>query len=466
MKHSVEALSQILNARSVAVVGASNNPGKWGYALLDTIRRSGYDGELYPINPKQNLVQGIPAYPSISNVPGPVELAVIVIPAPHVPGVLEEAAASGVKVAAILSAGFRESGRPDREAELEQVARECGLRILGPNIQGFSYLPNRLCAMFWPAMTTQGPLAVIAQSGSVTAALAEWAAEEGVGISAAVNLGNQVDLCESDLLEFFAQDAHTQAVALHVEAVKDGRRFLDVARHVAPTKPVAVLKSGRTEGGRRSAVSHTGSLAGHDEVFGAACRQSGLVRTDDLQELYDAAKALATMREPQGNRLLVVSTSGGGATLAADEAERRGLALPPLPAPLIEELQRLDPPPNASLSNPLDLPSLSASLFERTITLADRYDVADTCLISFGDPVPGSAEAVQRLAGQIGANLAVAYFGGGEVERTSRVKLHRAGIPVYPTPGRAVRAIAATVWRAQYLEALGARDHDSRSGGR
>ncbi len=464
MTTSVEALNEILNARSVAVVGATNNSGKWGYALFDTIRRSGYDGALYPINLKEPHIQGVRAFPSLGDVPGPIELAVILIPAAHVPGILREAAAQGVKVAAILSAGFRESGRADLEAEVKRVAQECGLRILGPNIQGFSYLPNRLCAMFWPAMTTPGPLAVIAQSGSVTAAFAEWAAEEGLGISAAMNLGNQVDLCESDLLEFFAQDAHVGAVALHVEAVKDGRRFLEVARQVVQTKPVAVLKSGRTEGGRRAAASHTGALAGRDEVFGAVCRQIGLVRTDDLQGLYDATKALATMQEPRGNRLLVVSTSGGGATLAADEAERNGLVLPALPDSLVEELWRLNLPPNATLANPIDLPSLTATLFEQTIAMVDRYDVADVCLISFGDPVPGSAGAVQRLASQVRTSLAVAYFGGGEVERASRIELNRAGIPVYPTPERAVRAIAAAVWRARY-RARPSSNHDPMSAG-
>jgi acyl-CoA synthetase (NDP forming) len=451
MTDGVEALDNLLNARSVAVVGASNDQGKLGYALLDTIRRSQYEGALYPVNPRADQVQGIPAYPSITAVPDSIEAAVILVPAAYVAGVIREAAAKGVRVAAILSAGFRESGRPDLEEDLMQTARDCGVRLLGPNIQGFSYLPNRLCAMFWPAMTTPGPMAVVAQSGSVTAALAEWAAEEGLGVSAAVNLGNQVDLCESDVLEFLAQDEHTKAVALHLEAVKDGRRFLEVAEHVNLLKPIAVLKTGRSAVGRRSASSHTGALAGRDEVFEGACRQMGLVRAGDLQELYDTAKALAAMRQPCGNRLFVVSTSGGGGTLIADEAERRGLVLPPLPQALIEELQQLDPPPNASLANPVDLPSFSAGLFEGAVSLAVRHDVADIYLISFGDPVPGSAGAVQRLAGQMQASLGVAYFGGGEVERASRIDLHRAGIPVWPTPERAVRAIGAAVRRAAQL---------------
>jgi acyl-CoA synthetase (NDP forming) len=446
---STDALGQIFTSRSVAVVGASNNSGKFGYALFDTIRRSGYDGVLFPVNLREEQVQGVRAYRSIAAVPGPVDLAVILVPAPHVPGVLREAAAKGTGVAAVLSAGYRESGFPEREAELQRVAQECGVRILGPNIQGFAYLPNKLCAMLWPEMTVTGPLAIIGQSGSITAAMAEWAAEDGLGISAAVNLGNQVDLDASDLLEFFAQDASTRAIALHIEAVKDGRHFLRVARRTAATKPVAVLKSARTEVGQRSAASHTGSLVGRDEVFGAVCRQTGLVRVGDLEELYDTAKALAMMREPRGRRLLVVSTSGGGATLAADEAEARGLLLPGLPELLVEDLRRLDLPANTGLANPLDMPSLDATLLERAIAVADRYDIADACLISLGDPVPGSAEVIQRLAGRIRASLAVAFFGGGDVERSSRVPLHQGGVPVYPTPERAVRAVAATIERGR-----------------
>ncbi len=460
MTDSVEALSRLLNARSLAVVGASNDQSKLGYALLDTIRRSGYEGGLYPVNRRAEQVQGMRAYASVSEVPDPIEAAVILVPAVHVAGVIREAAAKGVRAVAILSAGFRESGRPDLEEELGSVARECGVRLLGPNIQGFSYLPNRLCAMFWPAMTTQGPLGVVGQSGSVTAALAEWAEEEGLGISAALNLGNQADLCESDVLEFLAEDEHSKAIALHLEAVKDGRRFLKVAKRVARDKPVAVLKTGRSSAGRESAASHTGSLSGRDEVFEGACQQAGLVRADDLEGLYDTAKGLATMRQPRGIRLFVVSTSGGGGTLIADEAERRGLLLPSLPPGLVEELKGLDTPPNASLANPLDLPSFSAAMFEGAVSLAYRRDVADIYLISFGDPVPGSAGAVQRLARQIDASLGVAYFGGGEVERASRVDLHRAGIPVWPTPERAVRAVAATVWRAQQLKSPEVSPHD------
>ena len=442
---SSDALHQIFAARSVAVVGASNNSGKLGYALFDTIRRSGYEGVIYPVTLRDEQVQGMRAYRSLGAIPGPVDLALILVPARRVPEVLREAAIEGTQVAVVLSAGYRESGLSEREDNLKRVAHECGVRILGPNMQGFAYLPNRLCAMFWPALTVAGPLAVIGQSGSVTAALAEWASEDGLGISAAVNLGTQIDLDVTDLLEFFVEDTATSAIALHVEVVEEGHRFLDVARRVAQIKPLAILKSAHSEGDRRLAASHTGSRTGRDQLFDAASWQRGLVRAGDLQELYDFGKALATMRQPRGNRLLVVSTSGGGATLVVDDAEIQGLVLPALPEIVVKELRGLGLPAEAGLANPLELPSLDATLFEQVIALVERHNVADTCLVSFGHPVPGSATVIKRLARQVRGSIAVAFYGGGEVERAARVELNGAGIPVYPTPERAVRAIAALV---------------------
>jgi acyl-CoA synthetase (NDP forming) len=453
-ENAVEALQGMFNARSVALVGASSTPGKFGYHTLETLINGGYKGQIYPINPKADRIKGLKVYPSITDIPGAVELAVVVVPAPFVPGVLREAAAKGVSGAAVLSAGFRESGFPDREAEIAAISKELGLRFLGPNIQGFTYVPNKLCATFFPVITKVGPMAVIGQSGSVTAALAEWADHEGLGITGAINLGNQTDLCESDVLEFFGQDEHTRAIALYVEGVKDGRRFLDVASRIAQTKPIAVLKSGRSEVGRRSAASHTGSLGGSDEVFSAACQQHGIVRANDLETLYDAAKALATLGEPRGNRVLVISTSGGGNTLAADEAEKHGLVVPPLPEALKERLDQIGLPPNATVSNPLDLAMIEPEPFKQAITIADQFDIADIYLIVFGDPVEGGAEAVKHLAAHVNGCVAVAYFGGGATESASRVEIQEAGIPVFAAPERAARGIGAAVWATKYRRSL------------
>ena len=435
-------MERMFNSGSIAVVGASNDPQKWGHMLLDAMIRGGYAGTLYPINRKAPKVLGLTAYPSVGEVPGKVELVVVAIPAPYVAGALREAAAKGVAGAVVVTGGFREAGRADLEDELSSIVAETGLRILGPNIQGIIRTPNRVCCMPWPFITETGPLAIISQSGTVTAAIAEWAAQEGLGISAAVNLGNQVDLCESDLIEFFAEDPHTKAIALYLEGVKDGRRFLDVVKRAVEKKAVVVLKSGRTKGGQKAVASHTGSLGGSDAVFSAACRQFGVARAHDVESLYAVAKGLATLGTPPTNRVFVVGTSGGSGALFADEAEERGLVLPPLPEQLVDRLSQLDLPAFATLSNPLDLADVSAPSFREVVSIVDEYDVADIYLLMFGDPVPGGLEVATGLAGGVSGQVAVCYYGGGETEKEDRVKMQEAGIPVFRTPESAARGTA------------------------
>lgn len=450
MDHSAQALDRLFNARSVAVVGASDDPRKFGHATLSSILKGGFDGAIYPVNPRASQIQGLRAYPSISAIPDQVDLVVVIVPAPAVPDVLREAGDKGVRAVLIQSGGFREAGRADLEAEISAISKQYGLRVLGPNIQGMIYLPNKLCAIFWPAITTPGPLGIISQSGTVTAALAEWADGEGVGVSAAVNLGNQTDLCESDIIEYLTTDRMTKVIMLYLEGVRDGRRFLDAVNKATRRKPVTILKSGRTPAGRAATASHTASLSGSDEVFGAVCRQVGIVRADDLETLFDSAKALAMMRPPRGNRLMAITTSGGSGALAVDEAERTGLAVPGLPAELIDRLKALDIPPFASLSNPLDFAAVAGAPFVEVALLADQFNVADTYLLIFGDPLAGATEIVQRIINNISGSVAVTYCGGGEVEKQERVRMQLAGIPVFPTPERAVRGIAAATWWAHH----------------
>jgi acyl-CoA synthetase (NDP forming) len=207
---------------------------------------------------------------------------VVVVPAPFVAGVLREAAGVGAKGGLVLSAGFREAGRWDLEEELAKIPEECGFRFIGPNVQGINYVPNKMCAMFFPVIKTRGGLGIISQSGTVTAALSKWAANEGLGISAAINLGNQVDLCEADYLDYLAHDQNTRAVAMYIEGLKHGKKFLETLKRVSHSKPVVILKGGRTEAGQKSAVSHTGSLAGNHKVFSSACQQAGAIMADDL----------------------------------------------------------------------------------------------------------------------------------------------------------------------------------------
>jgi acyl-CoA synthetase (NDP forming) len=254
-----------------------------------------------------------------------------------------------------------------------------------------------------------------------------------------------MDLSDADVLRFYCQDEATKAVALYVEGVRNGRTFIEAASELASVKPVVALKGGHSAAGQRSVASHTGAMAGSHQVFTAACRQNGVLVANDLESLFNMGKALATMRPTLGRRILVVTSSGGGATLAVDEAERQGLEIPPLPAGLVQELGQLDLHFNATLSNPLDLAGVTAEHFERAILTADRFDLADHFLIVFADPVANSTETVERLWASTSRNLAVAYFGGGLVEKTSRLELQAAGIPVFRSPERAVQGIAANV---------------------
>ena len=445
------ALDGIFNARSVALVGASSDPRKFGYMTLNSLIQGGYQGTIYPINPKGGEILGRRVFTSLSGLPQAPDLVVVVVPAPYVAGVLREAAQVGAKGGLVLTAGFREAGRWDLENELAKIPGECGFRFIGPNVQGLNYVPNKMCAMFFPVIKTRGALGIISQSGTVTAALSEWAANEGLGISAAVNLGNQIDLCEADYLDYLAHDRNTKAVAMYIEGLKDGKKFAETLKSVTPHKPVVILKGGRTEAGQKSAASHTGSLAGNHRVFSAVCRQAGAVMAEDLETLFDKAKALATLEQPKGKRLLMVSTSGGAGTLGVDESEFQGIGFPALTEEFKGKLAELELPPLAHAANPFDLASVFPEPFGKVLRLADQNDVADMFLLSYGDPVTGGAELAVELRDELNTPLAVVYFGGGEEEQQGRVSLQSQGIPVFPTPERAMKGLGALAQRAAML---------------
>jgi acyl-CoA synthetase (NDP forming) len=457
-----QGVSRLFCGRSVAVVGASTNPGKLGHEILANIVNGGYKGRIYPVNPKADLILGLPVYPSVSDIPGGLDLVVVVVPARFVPGVLREAASKGAGAGIIISGGFREAGREDLEQELLTVVAETGMRLVGPNCQGINYRPNELCAS-WPLVTASGSMAVISQSGTVAATLAGWAVDEGLGISATVSLGNQVDVCETDLIEFFGEDDETRVMALYLEGAKDGRRFLEAASRAIPRTPIVVLKSGRTASGQRAAASHTRSLAGKDEIFDAACRQYGIVRVPDIEALYDSAKALQSLDLSGGNRVMIVTSSGGCGILATDEAEACRLQVPPLPPAAVTDFEEAGLLPTAILSNPLDLTVAPAEHFEAAVSVAHRHDLADVYLLIFGDPIPGATEVVVRLKARMGARIVASYLGGGEVEKVERFEMHAAGVPVFATPQRAMRAIQSAVWAASWQREKGTRG-PSKSG--
>jgi acetate---CoA ligase (ADP-forming) len=432
-------LDAVLRPKSVAVIGASNTPGKYGHEILKNIRDGGYQGAIYPINPKAESILNLSCYPSIGETPETPDLAVIIIPSRLVPQAVRECGEKGVRAAVIITGGFSEIG-PEGQVLQEQtaeVAREFGLRILGPNCQGVNNPHHRLCAS-WPLLTCRGTVAVISQSGTVGAAMMDWFSEEKLGVSSFVAMGNRVDVDEADLIAHFNEDDNTAAIAAYIEGIKRPESFLEAV--VRLHKPLVVLKPGRTPKGKIAAESHTKSLAGDDAIYESLFAKYDICRAYTVEEFYDFAKAFAYLKRPKGNRILFVTTSGGSAILATDQAEQEGLDAAPLPADLVEKVSPLIPA-HAIKTNPIDLTGdATAEMFVKVI--AATRDHYDTVGVIFGDPIANASEAVTP-----GANELVVFLGGADVERRERELMHLKGVPVFPTPERGIKALARVVGR-------------------
>ncbi len=430
-------LNAFFNPAGVAVIGASDNPGKLGYTILKNLRDAGFTGALHPINPKSESILGLDCYKSIKDVPGPLDLAVVIIPAKMVPQAVRECGERGVRGAVVISGGFSEAGREGEELQktLAGVAAEYGVRVIGPNCQGVNNPYGPLCAS-WPLLTRKGRIAVVSQSGTVGAAMMDWFSVEELGVSSFVSLGNRADVDEIDLIEYFEQDPNTQVIAAYIEGIKDPERFQKVLE--TRKKPLVVLKSGRTPRGRVAAESHTKSLAGSDAIYSSLLKRHGVCRADTIEEFYDFAKAYAYLKPPPGNRILFVTTSGGAAILATDAAEQEGIETSPLPKELADSLEGVIPA-HAIRSNPLDLTGdANASMFKEVMDRARPY--YDTLGVIFGDPIVDASKIVTPNADEL-----IIYLGGAEVERMEKQEMHRKGIPVYPTPERGIRALSQVI---------------------
>ncbi|MHB8068620.1 MAG: acetate--CoA ligase family protein [Desulfobaccales bacterium] len=433
---SRSSLEPIFQPKSVAVIGASTAPGKLGHDILANLKNGGFAGPIYPVNPKAEEILGLKVYKSITETPAAPDLAVVVIPARLVPGTLEQAAAKGVKAAVVITGGFAEAGAEGErlQDELARVVRQTGIRVIGPNCQGVNLPHHQMCAS-WPLITTKGKIAFASQSGTVGAAFLDLAAAEKLGVSAFVSLGNRVDVDEAEVISYFNADPHTQVIALYLEGVKRPAYFLDALTEAE--KPVVILKAGRTSRGSKAAESHTKSLAGTDAIYDALFEKYKVYRADTLEELFDFAKALAYLPRPRGPRLMITTSSGGAAILAIDEAEKNGLEVPD-PSPSLKESLRQMVPAHCPVGNPVDLTGdvmADASLYKKVMDEARQE--FDTQVVIFGDPIPGACRQVTP-----GASELVIFLGGAEVEREEREKLYDAGIPVFPTPERGIKALA------------------------
>ncbi|MEM5787924.1 MAG: CoA-binding protein, partial [Syntrophobacteraceae bacterium] len=384
-------LSFLFNPSSVAVIGASDSPGKLGHEILKNLKEGGYPGALYPINPKSERILGIDCFANVKDIPGQVDLAVVIIPSRMVAKAVRECGERGVKGAVVISGGFSEAGSEGAvlQKELARVAAESNIRLVGPNCQGINNPYCPMCAS-WPLLNKKGRVAVISQSGTVGAAMMDWFSVEGLGVSSFAALGNRADVDEIDLIEYFESDPNTKVIAAYIEGIKDPERFQRAIKSIR--KPLVVLKAGRTPGGRVAAESHTKSLAGADAIYSSLLKRHGICRADTIQEFYDYAKAFAYLKPPSGNKIVFITTSGGAAILATDAAEQEGLEVSPLPKELADSLEGIIPP-HAIRSNPLDLTGdANARMFQEVMDRARPH--YDTLGVIFGDPIIDSAKIV------------------------------------------------------------------------
>jgi len=306
-------LERFFTPRSVAVVGASRTPGKVGHDVAQNLLKGGFEGPLYPVNPKADEVLGLRCYPDLPSIGEPIDLAVVAIPAQGVPAVIEQCAEAGVEAVVVISAGFKESGPEGAELEKELVrrCREHGIRCIGPNCLGVISPPSGLNASFSATMPPSGNIAFFSQSGALGTAVLDVFAGEGIGISRFVSYGNKADVDESDLIEALGEDERTDVILGYVESIDDGAKFMRVARRVTKKKPVLILKSGRTAAGARAASSHTGSLAGSDAAYEAAFKQCGVIRARSVTEFFDYVLAFSSQKPPRGAGVAIVTNAGG-----------------------------------------------------------------------------------------------------------------------------------------------------------
>ena len=366
----LRAMRRIMQPEAVAVIGASPEEGKIGNSVMKNLINGGYQGEIYPIHPRAEEILGRKCYARVTDVPAEVDIAIFCIPARFVAGVLAEVGEKGIPGAVLIPSGFAEVGEDALQQEVVEVAREHNVRLMGPNIYGFYYTHKNLCATFCTPYDEKGAVALSSQSGGVGMAIIGFSRSAKMGVSAIVGLGNKADIDEDDLLTFFEQDPNTQVVAMHVEDLKDGRAFADVAQRVSKHKPVVVLKAGRTAMGARAARSHTGALAGNDAIYDAVLRQSGVIRARNLNDMLEFARGLQILPTPHGENVVIVTGAGGSGVLLSDACVDHGLNLMAMPPDLDAAFKAFIPPFGAS-GNPIDITGGEPpSTYRNTIQLA------------------------------------------------------------------------------------------------
>ncbi len=439
-------LKAFFQPRGIAVIGASTTPGKLGYSVVANLARGGFPGAVYPVNPRGGSIFDLPVYRNITEVPDPVDLAVIIIPAPLVPAALEACGDRGIRAVNILSGGFAEVGEAgaDLQAHVLHIARRYNMRLIGPNCVGTIDAWYPMNATFIEQMPDAGAIAFLSQSGAVGGAMIDWGKGQHLGLSHFASLGNAIDVDESDLIAFLADDEHVSVFTLYLEGLSNGRKLMQTAAAVSRRKPIIALKAGATAAGARAVSSHTAHLAGSAAAFEAAFRQSGILNAASTSELFAAAMALAYQPPPRGNRIVILTNAGGPGAIAADAIARNGLQLPEPDSATQEKLrQALGSGPQ--LSNPIDMLGAASSPEYETaahiLLQSPQYDAVLAILVpnAVNDPV-GVADGLARARGQGEKPLYACYMGDVSI-REGAARLHQHDIPAYLFPEEAARAL-------------------------
>jgi acetyl coenzyme A synthetase (ADP forming)-like protein len=436
----LESMNRIMRPRSIAVVGASNEDGKIGNSVMKNLINGGYKGDIYPVNPKADEVLGVKAYKTISDVPGDVDVAVFTVPAKFVGGALEQAGEKGVAGGILIPSGFAETGNQDLQDEVVSIARKHGVRLLGPNIYGYYYTPENLCATFCTPYDVKGGVALSSQSGGIGMAILGFSRTTKMGVSAIVGVGNKSDIDEDDLLTFFEQDDNTHLVAMHMEDLKDGRAFAEVASRVSKKKPIVILKAGRTSMGARAASSHTGALAGDDKVYDDILRQSGVVRARGLRDMLEYARALPLLPTPKGENVVIITGAGGSGVLLSDACVDNDLQLMSMPDDLDKAFKEYIPPFGAS-GNPVDITGGEPpSTYRNTIALGLEDERIHALVLGYWHTIVTppmvfaelAAEVVEEYRARgIDKPVVASLSGDVEVEQASEY-LFDHGVVAYP----------------------------------
>ncbi len=443
-------LDGFFKPNAVVVIGASREEGKVGFSIVDNLVKGGFPGPIYPVNPKATEILGLTCYPDLGQVPDGADLAVLVIPPRICIPTLEACVARGIKSAIVISAGFKEVGGEGAEIEkaLRVRVRELGIRVVGPNCLGVIDTKSRLNATFSAGMPPVGEIGFFSQSGALCTAILDWAIGNDVGFSKFISLGNKADTSEVDFIEALATDPETRVIIGYIEGVEKGQRFMEVARTASRVKPLIIVKSGGTAAGARAASSHTGTLAGSEKAFNAAFRQSGVIRAESIEELFNFARAFASQPLPNGPRLCIVTNAGGPGIIAADAVERSSVTMATLAPETIDRL-RAALPPTAALYNPVDVIGDAKEDRYQAALEAVAADPNVNGVLALTTPQAMTenekfAEVVGQVAQRTGKPFFTAFMGEASLPK-ARLVLRNYGIPQYPYPEPAVRTFEAMV---------------------